>query len=64
MLIEVMGLPSCGFLRIADAFRLLITFEMPLDMTPYFHLRVFWLSNSHVIVRTGAELSLFNLGHG
>jgi hypothetical protein len=36
---------------------------MPLDMTPYFHPPLFCLVNGHVIVRAGAELNLFNLGH-
>jgi hypothetical protein len=64
MLIEIKGVPCRGFLRIADAFRLLITFQMPLVMTPYFRRRIFCLSDSQVIVRAGAELRLFNLGHG
>jgi hypothetical protein len=56
MLMEIMGLPHRSCLRTADAFHLPTASEMPLDRTPYFHIRNYCLRNSHAIVRDGAEL--------
>jgi hypothetical protein len=53
----------CGSLGTADACRVLATFEMPLDMTPCFHVSIFCVSNSLMIVMDGAERRLYNLGH-